>query len=205
MKTRSGAKTKLLYFFLGVGSGLLLAWVSDRVSAYRWAKYYEEDMARYDSLEFMEEEPQVDVEALLNLELVEARTGAKTTLGAAGDKVIFVNLWATWCSPCIQEMPSIARLGEARPDSTALFLLSSESFDKVQNFAQDHEPALPFYRYELEGSGLERIAGQAIPRTFIIHRGAVALDHAGAAPWDSEKVLTLVDRLAGTEGHPDKQ
>ena len=102
-------------------------------------------------------------------------------------------------------MPSIARLGEARPDSTAIFLLSNESFDKVQDFAEDHEPALPFYRYELEGSGLERIAGQAIPRTFIIHDGQVALDHVGAAPWDSEKVVALIDRLTGAEERPDKQ
>ena len=203
-------QTRPLYFFLGLGSGLLLVWAADRVSAYRWQKTYEADMARYDSLEFMEEEPQVHVEALLDLELTEARTGSKTTLRAASHKVLFVNLWATWCSPCIQEMPSIARLGETRPDSAAIFLLSNESFDKVQGFAEDHDPALPFYRYELEGSELERIAGQAIPRTFIIHNGQVALDHVGAAPWDSEKVVALIDRLTGSEltgakELPDKQ
>ncbi|MDE0903859.1 MAG: TlpA disulfide reductase family protein [Planctomycetota bacterium] len=195
--------TKLLYFLLGLGLGLCSWWVTDRVLAYRFNAHYENQMARYDTQGFLDEEPQLDVEKLLDLALTDARTGTSTTIRAASDKVLFVNLWATWCNPCILEMPSIARLKELRGDSTAFFLISNEEPDRVREFATNDDSPLPFYHYDLDGSGLETIAGQAIPRTFIIYNARVILDHVGSAPWDSEKVLAIIDGLLASE--PEKQ
>jgi hypothetical protein len=100
-------------------------------------------------------------------------------------------------------MPSIARLKELRGDSTAFFLISSEEPDRVCEFAVNDDSPLPFYHYDIDGSGLETIAGQAIPRTFILYNARVILDHVGSAPWDSEKVLAMIDGLLASE--PEKQ
>ena len=126
---------------------------------------------------------------MLDLELVDARTGETTTMRSAGDRIVFVNLWATWCNPCLRELPSIARLAERMGDEVAFFLLSDEAAAVVSRFAAGRDDGLGYYSYTALGTTLEPFVREGIPRTFVLRDGEVIIDHLGAAPWDSEKVV----------------
>lgn len=74
--------------------------------------------------------------------------GAPTTLQAHRGKLILVNLWATWCPPCVAEMPTLARLEEAFPH--AAFDVIAVSVDKA-----DAAEAARAQLRELSGGSLQ--------------------------------------------------
>ncbi len=58
--------------------------------------------------------------------VLETQDGASTTLAAFQGKPTLVNLWATWCAPCIAEMPALDRLAAARRDSLNVVAVSQD-------------------------------------------------------------------------------
>lgn len=71
-------------------------------------------------------------------------------------KTIFIDVWATWCKPCIAQMPSIQRLYEMHPgDDYAFLLISSEEAEVVEGFLSDQDFTFPVY-----------LTGEAHPETF---------------------------------------
>ena len=61
-------------------------------------------------------------------------------------KPVFLNVWATWCGPCVQEMPEIQALYESLKDSeTAFVLLSEEELDEVKPFVREQGLDVPIY------------------------------------------------------------
>ncbi len=126
--------------------------------------------------------------------------GAQIDMTAFQGKVLIVNFWATWCAPCIKEMPSLDRLQAAFPD---------EDFEVVA-INQDRggkRVAEAFLRDKL---GLENLAiyldekfalgrafkNRGLPATYAIDRqGNVVGGMFGPAEWDSEDAKNLVRYL----------
>jgi thiol-disulfide isomerase/thioredoxin len=112
-------------------------------------------------------------------------------------KVLFVNLWATWCPPCIAEMPSIQRLYDGFRDSedVAFLLICAEDAQMVRAFLAENGYDLPVY--QLTDRPPEALRTRGIPATFIISRtGAIARKRVGAAHWDAPKVVSFLRELA---------
>ena len=63
-----------------------------------------------------------------------------STLEQAKGKVIFVNLWATWCPPCIAEMPSMQKIYDAYGDRVVFLFVSNENQEKVTTFFKEKKP-----------------------------------------------------------------
>jgi thiol-disulfide isomerase/thioredoxin len=122
-------------------------------------------------------------------------------------KVVFLNSWATWCPPCVAELPSIAslrdkvgvRLGD-RAGEVRFLCISSEPARTLQNFRSVGELDLP--AYVLEGRMPALFETDAIPATFILDRqGRVVLKHIGAARWDDPGCVDfLVSLSEGGDG-----
>lgn len=122
--------------------------------------------------------------------------GNTTRLERYRGRVLFINVWATWCAPCVAEMAGIERLRASLAGSGVEFLLvSPETAEPVERFLRRYRYDLPIL---LEGEEMPDGFGlRALPTTFIVDRsGRVALRHRGAADWDQPPVRALLLRLA---------
>ncbi len=120
--------------------------------------------------------------------------GEPVKLSQLRDKPIFLNFWATWCPPCIAELPSIQKLYEKYKNNVHFIFISNESPDVVTKFITRKNYSLPLYF--LEGMVPGVFETSTIPTTFIVNkRGRLILYKTGAAKWDSKKMFRLMDRL----------
>ena len=111
-------------------------------------------------------------------------------------KVLVLNFWATWCRPCIAEMPSLQRLQKATSDlDIELACVTTEEPATVRKFLAKNDLGVPVYTLSAEPP--ECFVSQGIPSTFVIDKaGTIALRHVGAASWDDQSVVTFVRGLA---------
>ncbi len=123
-------------------------------------------------------------------------SGADLEFNEFEGRVLILNFWATWCGPCIAEMPSLARLAEATSDvDVVLACVTREPAAAVSDFMKKRDLDVPMYL--LEGDPPECFATRAIPATFVLDKkGAVVLSHRGAAAWDDDNVVEFVRGLA---------
>lgn len=132
-------------------------------------------------------------EEALSWELV-AYNGERIKFSDLQDKVIFLNFWATWCPPCIAEMPSIQGLYDEFGDRIAFILVSHENRQTVDAFLQKHGYTLPTHSPLTQVPDL--FNHRSIPTTFIISRsGEVVMKHKGATKWDGKKIKVLIGDL----------
>ena len=105
----------------------------------------------------------------------------------AGQKV-FVNFWATWCAPCIREIPSINNAAQALEDEGYIFLFASdEDAETISTFLDERQFPGNFIRlndfFASYGIG-------AVPSSWLLdENGDVTKTWAGAYEWDSEEML----------------
>lgn len=109
-------------------------------------------------------------------------------------KVIFLNLWATWCPPCKAELPSVEKLMELADKEVVFLLVSNETQDEVKSFFQPIDSSLP--AFTAEGEYPADFVTQGIPATYIIDKkGNLAAFHLGAAQWDDASVVNFLNSL----------
>ncbi|MEJ2595515.1 MAG: TlpA disulfide reductase family protein, partial [bacterium] len=109
-------------------------------------------------------------------------------------KPVFLNIWATWCPPCIAEMPGISNLHDDFSEEVNFILISNENPEIIWAFLEKNGYAdLPVYY----ASYIPRdFMSQSIPATFIVDgEGTVVLKKLGAARWNSDKTRKLLDQL----------
>src|SRR5688572_23073925 len=105
----------------------------------------------------------------LNWPLLNVADGKEVNLSSLKGKVLFVNVWATWCPPCVQEMPSIETLHSyfADRDDVAFVLASVDnSADLAKGFADKRKMKAPIYHSK--GPPPAAFYTQGIPATFIV-------------------------------------
>ena len=101
--------------------------------------------------------------------------------------VIFMNVWATWCPPCIAEMPSIYSLyNKFDEEDNVTFLLVSvdEDFEKAKEFMAARDFSVPIYHFRTRAPGTYE--SSAIPTTYVITPdGKLAFKKEGLAKYDT--------------------
>ena len=109
-------------------------------------------------------------------------------------KVILVNFWATWCPPCIAEMPSFQKLYNVYKDDVVFLFVANDEEKKVATFINKNEYTFPVY-FEATNRPVE-MDSNSLPTTYIISRnGEIVVDKTGAVDWNSYKVIELLDGL----------
>jgi len=120
--------------------------------------------------------------------------GKHTDFKSFEGKVVVVNIWATWCPPCVAELPSFAELYEDYKDEVVFAFVANDDKDKVEQFTEKKGYRLPIY-FQVSSIPKE-LMSKSIPATYIISKsGKIVVDEKGAANWNSDKTRTLVDQL----------
>ena len=128
-----------------------------------------------------------------------AADGASHTLAEFKGRGMVVNLWATWCAPCVAEMPSLEALSKAlAPNDIAVLPLSSDrgGASVVQAwFAAHNITGLPVL-LDPKGAMGRAFNARGIPTTMIIDKsGHVVARLEGAADWSAPEAATLIRKL----------
>ncbi len=111
--------------------------------------------------------------------------------------VIFMNVWATWCPPCIAEMPSIHSLYQDFKDEENIsFILVSvdEDFSDAVEFMKTRGYDLPIYHYRTKAPGT--FESTAIPTTYVISPDSkIVLEKQGFAKYDTDEFKNFLRGL----------
>jgi len=122
--------------------------------------------------------------------------GAPMTLSDFHGRVVLLNVWATWCVPCRQEMPALDRL-QAKlggPDFTVIPLsIDHRGRDAVRRFYQQLGLSSLEIYVDTSGDTIHAINALGLPQTLLIDRQGRELDRAiGAAEWDGSEMMALI-------------
>ena len=115
-------------------------------------------------------------------------------------QTLVINFWATWCAPCLKEMPSIERAQQKLQDDDIAFLLvSNEPRGTINKFLEKHEYNLSFAKLDMP---LDQLDVKGLPTTFIISEsGQLTFSETGAREWDTEENLELIRSSADKRGN----
>ena len=123
--------------------------------------------------------------------------GQPIDLDQFNGKTIFINVWATWCKPCIQEMPTINSAQSMFKDNDVVFLFASnEEIDRINEFSAKH----PYEFLYVNLENMEDLKIQALPTTFIFDSdGKLRFSESGFRMWDEAANIDLISKIKNHE------
>lgn len=129
---------------------------------------------------------------------METVDGETVSLSDFRGDVVFINVWASWCPPCVGEMPTIETLYEnlSGQNNIRFILLSmDEDQQKAVDFMEDKEFPIPYY---FPSSALpDEFRSQYLPTTYVISKeGRMVYEKAGIADYSSANFAQWMKELA---------
>ena len=132
----------------------------------------------------------------LRLEVLN-KNGKILSLNKFRGKLLLINFWATWCTPCILEMPSLVTLHKKRSGRDFTVLALSQDFREwkaINPFLEKYKlEGLPIYVDRKSATGLKlKVIG--LPTSILLSPEGKVLGHLkGVAEWDAPEALALID------------
>ena len=110
-------------------------------------------------------------------------------------KPVVLNFWATWCPPCIQEMPSLVQLQKQLGDKVTILAVSEDDDDNAyKQFVKDHNVDLLTVRDTKRNN--ELYGTFKFPETFVIDKdGKIVRKFIGAQEWTSPEIVDYLKKL----------
>ena len=118
----------------------------------------------------------------------------KVDLTVYKGKKIVINYWATWCRPCIKEMPGLKRAEEILENHNYIFLLvSDETTSKISTFKKDKNFDFNFLK-SVESN--EMLGIYSLPTSYIFDENGKKIETiVGTIAWDSEQIINKLKTL----------
>ena len=132
----------------------------------------------------------------INFEVL-AQNGKILSRNKLKGKLLLINFWATWCAPCILEMPSLVTLQKKRGGNDFTVLALSQDFQEwkaINPFLEKYKlDGLPIYVDRKSTTGIKlKVIG--LPTSVLISPAGKVLGYRkGVAEWDSPEALALID------------
>jgi len=128
---------------------------------------------------------------------IKDESGKLVKLSDSKGKLVFLNFWATWCEPCIEEMPEMQTLNEKFKDRKFQMMAISvdNSWDVVKDFYDKHNLGMPtFLDPGQQVRSLYKVRGY--PETFIIDgKGSVVKYIIGPQHWSDPKLVSMIETM----------
>ena len=112
-------------------------------------------------------------------------------------KVVLVNFWASWCPPCIQEIPSMQRLAKSLHNKPFEIVAINVSEQKQRVLYQSKRINMTFtVVLDTEGKTFQHWQAKILPTSFIVDRkGRIRYLAQGPLEWDSDEVSAIIEKL----------
>jgi cytochrome c biogenesis protein CcmG, thiol:disulfide interchange protein DsbE len=112
-------------------------------------------------------------------------------------RVVVLNLWATWCAPCIEELPSLLALQKQMPELAIVAVSMDQDPDVYKRFLVEHHVDLLTVRDEEQK--VNALYGTVqIPETYIIDKqGVLRRKFIGAQVWTSHEITSYLSNMSG--------
>ncbi|SMO63858.1 TlpA family protein disulfide reductase [Gracilimonas mengyeensis] len=126
--------------------------------------------------------------------------GDRTSLAEFEGKTIFLNFWATWCPPCIAEMPNIQSLYEKVHSKDIVFVMASldEEPQKARDFVARKGFTFPVYSVLSKPRSYD---SSVVPTTYVIAPdGSIMMEHQGMAKYDTKEFTEFLKAISAAEG-----
>ncbi len=126
--------------------------------------------------------------------------GGELFLNDVPERITVVNYWATWCPPCREEMPALARLDEASGNDFDVITVSTDrgGRDVAQAFYDEIGITNPTLYTDPKGKSARGLGIRGLPATLIMNEnGQEIARYYGPAEWDQADVVTYLRALAG--------
>jgi peroxiredoxin len=124
--------------------------------------------------------------------------GKEVKLSDYAGKIVFLNIWATWCAPCKEEMPSMQKLFELMrgKDFVMLTMSIDEKKETVEAFMKENKLTLPVaLDQQQKVSPLYRITG--VPESYIIDKSGMVIHHLiGPGDWSNPGIVNALSSLS---------
>jgi len=127
--------------------------------------------------------------------------GRKLSLADYRGAGLVVNVWATWCGPCVAELPTLVAVAPALAAEKILVLpisIDAEGLAVVRAFYAAHQiTGLPIL-VDPSGSALDALNSDGVPVTLLVNPAGLAVGRAlGIANWNSSRTVEMLRRLIG--------
>ena len=112
-------------------------------------------------------------------------------------KVVLINFWASWCTPCITEMPGIQRLSDALKDQSFEILTSnvSDAENRIREFLRRINLNLTVL-LDQDGKVFKAWHGKVLPASYLVDgNGEIRYRVIGPMEWDSEDARKIIETL----------
>lgn len=119
--------------------------------------------------------------------------GSEFFLNPHQGKKLFINMWASWCGPCLAELPHLQSLYDSlKTDTTIVFFFVSDEPDSaVRAFVAANDYTLPFYVCGRDKP--KEFNNRAYPTTYIVNSsGQIVYRMEGSAKWDHPSVIAFL-------------
>jgi thiol-disulfide isomerase/thioredoxin len=132
-----------------------------------------------------------------NFRLIDSE-GNKLDVRDLQGKTIFINMWATWCAPCVAEMPSINDLyNKIENKEDIIFLMISYDRDMRTARGWVKRKGFDFPVYQLASALPDMYETGVVPTTFVISpEGKIVLSKTGMANYDTKRFRKFLNRMA---------
>ena len=126
------------------------------------------------------------------------RGGVKTDLTHEKDRLMIVHFWATWCPPCVEEIPALTKFWndyKNRSDVSLYTISVDKDWKTVDDFLKKTPSTLPMYR-DVNAATAKRFGSSQYPETYIINKnGRVLFRVQGAVDWSNPEVRSRIDQM----------
>lgn len=121
-------------------------------------------------------------------------SGNQVNFSDLNSKPVFINFWATWCPPCVAELPGIQEIYEQYKERVNFILVTNEDEEIVKTFLKNHQyENMPVY---FAANTPVEFSTNSIPASFVLSRdGRIVLSKKGAARWNTGSTSDLLDQL----------